>query len=143
MRTILLSFAFLLAFGSMAQSDSKPVGGTGPLISVDKDLVDYGTIQKSADGNRNFVVTNTGDKPLIISNCQGSCGCTVPKCDTAPILPGQTSVVNVHYDTERVGPFTKTVTVTGNATNTPSLTVNIKGVVEEKAPAEEKPMKAQ
>ncbi|HQV38987.1 MAG: DUF1573 domain-containing protein [Flavobacteriales bacterium] len=143
MRTILLSFAFLLAFGSMAQSDSKPVGGTGPLISVDKDLVDYGTIQKSADGNRNFVVTNTGDKPLIISNCQGSCGCTVPKCDTAPILPGQTSVVNVHYDTERVGPFTKTVTVTSNATNTPSLTVNIKGVVEEKAPAEEKPMKAQ
>jgi hypothetical protein len=51
--------------------------------------------------------------------------------------------VNVHYDTERVGPFTKTVTVTSNATNTPSLTVNIKGVVEEKAPAEEKPMKAQ
>ena len=143
MRTILLSFAFLLAFGSMAQSDSKPVGGTGPLISVDKDLVDYGTIQKSADGNRNFVVTNTGDKPLIISNCQGSCGCMVFKCDIAPILPGQTLVVNVHYDTERVGPFTKTVTVTSNATNTPSLTVNIKGVVEEKAPAEEKPMKAQ
>lgn len=142
MKTILFSLACLLAIGTMAQSDSKPVGGTGPQISVDKDLVDYGTIQKSADGNRTFVVTNTGDKPLIISNCQGSCGCTVPKCDTAPILPGQTSVVNVHYDTERVGPFTKTVTVTSNATNTPSLTVNIKGVVEDKAPAATEPVKA-
>ena len=142
MKTILFSLACLLAIGTMAQSDSKPVGGTGPLISVDKDLVDYGTIKKSADGNRTFVVTNTGDKPLIISNCQGSCGCTVPKCDTAPILPGQTSVVNVHYDTERVGPFTKTVTVTSNATNTPSLTVNIKGVVEDATPAAAEPVKA-
>lgn len=130
MKTILLSLACLLAFSSMAQSNTKPVGGTGPQISVDKEVLDYGTIQKSADGNRTFVVTNTGDKPLIISNCQGSCGCTVPKCETAPILPGKTSNVNVHYDTERVGPFTKTVTIASNATNTPSLTVSIKGVVE-------------
>ena len=126
----------------MAQSNSKPVGGTGPQISVDKEVLDYGTIQKGADGNRTFVVTNTGDKPLIISNCQGSCGCTVPKCETAPILPGNTSNVNVHYDTERVGPFTKTVTVTSNATNSPNLTVNIKGVVEEKTPAAAEPMRA-
>lgn len=142
MKTILFSLACLLAIGTMAQSDSKPVGGTGPQIKVDKDMIDYGTIQKSADGNRNFVVTNIGDKPLIITNCQGSCGCTVPKCDTAPILPGQTSVVNVHYDTERIGPFTKTVTVASNATNTPSLTVSIKGVVEEKTPAATEPIKS-
>lgn len=132
MKALLLSIACALTLGAIAQPNAKPVGGTGPMISVDKELIDYGTITQSADGNRSFVVTNTGDQPLIISNCQGSCGCTVPKCDSAPIPPGKTSVVNVHYDTERVGPFTKTVTVTSNAANTPNLTVNIKGTVEAK-----------
>lgn len=114
--------AFLL--GAFAQ---------GPQISIDKEDLDYGTIKQGANGDREFVVTNTGDAPLIISNCAGSCGCTVPKCDTAPILPGKTSVVNVHYDTNRVGPFTKTVTVTSNATNSASKLVTIHGTVEASA----------
>ena len=133
MRTILYTLAFAaMNCTSFAQDATKPAGG--PMISLDKEEVDYGTIKQGADGNREFVVTNTGDAPLIISNCAGSCGCTVPKCDTAPILPGKTSLVNVHYDTNRVGPFTKTVTVTSNATNSPSKIVTIHGTVE--APAE-------
>lgn len=132
MRTILYTLALAaMSFNAQAQDATKQIGG--PMISLDKEDVDYGTIKQGADGNREFVVTNTGDAPLIISNCAGSCGCTVPKCDTAPILPGKTSVVNVHYDTNRVGPFTKTVTVTSNATNAPSKIVNIHGTVE--APA--------
>ncbi|MCB0764967.1 MAG: DUF1573 domain-containing protein, partial [Flavobacteriales bacterium] len=89
-------------------------------------------------------VTNTGDQPLIITNCQGSCGCTVPKCDTAPILPGASSAISVHYDTNRTGPFAKSVTINSNATNTPSLMVNIKGTVEAEAgtPAKDEPAKA-
>jgi hypothetical protein len=75
-------------------------------------------------------VTNTGDQPLIISECKRSCGCTTPKCDTAPIPPGKTSVIQVHYDTNRVGPINKSVTITSNATNAPSKVVNIKGTVE-------------
>ena len=133
MRTFLYTVAFAaMSFTSFGQDATKTAGG--PMISLDKEEVDYGTIKQGADGNREFVVTNTGDAPLIISNCAGSCGCTVPKCDTAPILPGKTSLVNVHYDTNRVGPFTKTVTVTSNATNSPSKIVTIHGTVE--APAE-------
>ncbi len=137
MKHIFLCLALsAMTFGACAQ-DGKAVTGSGPAIALDKDDVDYGTIKQGADGNRQFTVKNTGDQPLIISQCQGSCGCTVPKCDTAPIAPGQTSVVNVHYDTNRVGPFTKTVTVTSNATNTPSKVVSIHGTVEagETAPA--------
>lgn len=120
--TLALSALFL---GVLAQ---------GPQISIDKEDIDYGTIKQGGDGDRQFVVTNTGDSPLIISNCAGSCGCTVPKCDTAPIPPGKTSTVNVHYDTNRIGPFTKTVTVTSNALNGASKIVTIHGTVE--APAE-------
>ena len=75
-------------------------------------------------------MTNTGDQPLIISNCQGSCGCTVPKCETAPIKPGAKSSITVKYDSNRVGPINKSVTITSNAGNAPSKVVRIQGTVE-------------
>ena len=82
-------------------------------------------------------MTNTGDQPLIITNCQGSCGCTVPKCEKEPIKPGQTSTITVKYDTNRVGPINKSVTISSNATNAPEKIVRIKGNVEatEETPA--------
>lgn len=100
------------------------------MIILSTEDIDYGTIKQGSDGDRQFTVKNTGSEPLILSGCLGSCGCTVPKCDTAPIPPGKSSVVNVHYDTNRAGPFTKTVTVNSNATNAPSKVVTIHGVVE-------------
>ena len=87
----------------------------GPQISFETETLDYGTIAQGADGNREFIFTNTGNEPLIISSCKGSCGCTVPKCPTEPILPGETSKIKVKYDTTRLGKVTKTVTVTSNA----------------------------
>ncbi|MBQ0787283.1 MAG: DUF1573 domain-containing protein, partial [Oceanihabitans sp.] len=50
--------------------------------------VDYGTIEKGADGIRTFEFTNTGDAPLIISKVSSSCGCTVPSSPKEPIMPG-------------------------------------------------------
>jgi hypothetical protein len=91
---------------------------------------DYGTIKQGANGTCEFTVTNTGDQPLIITNCQGSCGCTVPKCEKEPIKPGQKSTITVKYDTNRVGPINKSVTISSNAGNTPSKIVTIKGTVE-------------
>jgi hypothetical protein len=131
MKKLFLSLA-LAAFivPVFAQHEGKPVGGTGPMISIDKDVHDYGTIKQGADGNCTFTVTNTGDQPLIIAECKRSCGCTTPKCDTAPIPPGKTTVIQVHYDTNRVGPINKSVTIVSNATNAPSKVVNIKGTIE-------------
>ncbi|MBL8001007.1 MAG: DUF1573 domain-containing protein [Flavobacteriales bacterium] len=125
--TLGLSALFL---GVQAQENAKPVGGTGPQITIDKEVHDYGTIKQGGNGECVFTVTNSGDQPLIISNCQGSCGCTVPKCETAPIKPGAKSQITVKYDTNRVGPINKSVTITSNATNAPSKVVRIQGTVE-------------
>jgi hypothetical protein len=119
---------FLLAFGMLV------LGGyafaqTGPQIALDKDVHDYGTIPQGANGTCEFVVTNTGDQPLILTNCTGSCGCTVPKCDTEPIKPGGRTTITVKYDTKRVGAINKTVTISSNATNEPEKVVRIKGSV--------------
>jgi hypothetical protein len=110
------------------------VDGAGMVF--ENETIDYGTVAHNADGNRQFVFTNNGNKPLIITNTQGSCGCTVPTTPKEPIAPGAKGVIGVKYATDRVGPFTKTVTVTSNATGQPSKTLTIKGnVAPDAAPA--------
>lgn len=110
---------------------AKPIGskieGAGMLF--ENETIDYGTIKHNADGNREFVFTNNGSKPLIITNTQGSCGCTVPTTPKEPIAPGAKGRIGVKYATDRVGAFTKTVTVTSNAEGQATKTLTIKGTV--------------
>lgn len=127
MKKVILSLA--LAFGMTGAVIAQNQVVTGPSITIDKDVHDYGDVPYGGDGTCQFKVTNTGTEPLIISNCKGSCGCTVPKCDSNPILPGETSVITVKYDTKRPGPINKSVTVNSNAVNEPVKVVRIKGNV--------------
>ncbi|MEZ4801985.1 MAG: DUF1573 domain-containing protein [Gelidibacter sp.] len=97
-------------------------------IEFKTDTIDYGTIEKGADGVRVFEFTNTGNAPLIISDVKSTCGCTVPKKPDGPIMPGQKGEISVKYDTNRVNPIRKTITVTSNA-DTPTVALKIKGEV--------------
>ncbi|GAA3772613.1 DUF1573 domain-containing protein [Corallibacter vietnamensis] len=97
-------------------------------IEFKSTIIDYGTIEKGADGVRVFEFTNTGDAPLIISNVKSSCGCTVPKKPKDPIMPGKTGEIQVKYDTNRVMPIRKNITVMSNA-ETPTVVLKIKGEV--------------
>ncbi len=109
------------------------VEGAGLLF--ESETIDYGTIAKNSDGKREFVLTNNGNKPLIITNAQGSCGCTVPTWPKEPIAPGGKATIGVKYSTDRVGPFNKTITLTTNVTGQPTKVLTIKGnVLADEAP---------
>ena len=95
---------------------------------------DFGTLQKGDDCTFDYKFKNTGKEPLILANCQAACGCTAPTCPKEPILPGASGSIKVKYDSNRVGVFTKTVTVTSNAKNSP-VTLTIKGKID--GPAQE------
>ncbi len=43
-----------------------------PIATFDKLVHDYGTMEQYADGNCEFVFTNTGKEPLILSNVRAS-----------------------------------------------------------------------
>lgn len=120
--TLSLVAAAMFGFDATAQEV-----GAGAQISIDKEKHDYGTMEQGGNGTCTFTVTNTGNEPLIISLCKGSCGCTVPSCPQEPIAPGASSKITVKYDTNRVGPINKTVTITSNATNEPSKMIRIAG----------------
>ncbi|MUP46790.1 DUF1573 domain-containing protein [Gramella sp. BOM4] len=94
------------------------------------ETIDYGEIKKGSDGVRVFEFTNTGEIPLVIEDVKSSCGCTIPKKPKDPIMPGKTGEIEVKYDTKRVGPIRKTVTVYSNAEE-PVKALKIKGIVVE------------
>ena len=142
----IVTLAFLLVLGvtaSNAQETSKAVkkikakttaastpkvDGAGMVFVTE--TIDYGTVAYNSDGRREFVFTNNGNKPLIITNVQSTCGCTVPTYPKEPIAPGAKGVIGVKYDTSRAGqPFSKTVTITSNAAGSPSKVLTIKGTV--------------
>lgn len=118
---ITILFIGMISLGSMAQEKIAK-------IEFKTDVIDYGTIEKGANGVRVFEFTNTGNAPLIISNVKSTCGCTVPKKPEGPIMPGETGEISVKYDTNRVNPIRKTITVTSNA-ETPTVALKIKGLV--------------
>ena len=111
----------IVSFGSFAQDKLAK-------IEFKETTIDYGTIEKGADGVRTFEFTNTGDAPLIISKVNSSCGCTVPKKPDGAIMPGEMGEIQVKYDTKRVMPIRKTITVLSNA-ETPTVALKIKGNV--------------
>lgn len=125
-----LSFALFALIGT-AQTDSV-ADPNAPVIEFEVDVVDFGTIEKNSDPIRIIKFKNTGKTPLIITNCKGSCGCTVPKCPKDAIQPGETGELQVRYDTGRVGPINKTVTVKSNASNG-TVYIKVKGKVLDKA----------
>ena len=108
---------FLMAtFQLAAQTTPEPVANPASkaILSLESDVVDYGTIDQGGEPLRLAKFKNTGTEPLIISGAKGSCGCTVPNWPKEPIMPGETSQIEIRYDTKRVGAINKTVTVTSN-----------------------------
>lgn len=119
----LIALVMFIALGTTLNAQDKVAK-----IEFKESTIDYGEIARGSDGVRVFEFTNTGDVPLVVSNVASSCGCTIPKRPEEPIQPGQTGVIEVKYDTNRVGPIRKTVTVTSNA-ETPTIALKIKGKV--------------
>lgn len=87
-----------------------------PEIVFESEFHDFGEITEGMVVKHTFTFTNEGEGPLIISNAQGSCGCTVPDWPRQPIAPGESADINVSFNsTGRAGKQDKRVTLTTNA----------------------------
>lgn len=140
MKKAILTFGMMLlavmAFEVNAQATAAPAAKAiqvgGAEISFEKEVHDYGVMEQNGNGQCEFVFTNTGTEPLLITNARGSCGCTVPEWPREPIAPGASSAIKVKYDTKRIGLINKSVTITSNG-ETSTKIIRIKGEI--KAPA--------
>lgn len=128
MKVYFFSFLFTVLLTSFGIAQTKP--DTSPVITFEKTVHDYGVIKKDSDGKCFFKFTNTGKEPLILSRPRSNCGCTVPDWPQQPIMPGQSNIITVTYDTSKPGPINKQVTIISNAANSP-VVLQITGSVVE------------
>lgn len=136
MKQVLSFFALVAVFALFNSNEAQ-----AQKMDFAETTIDYGTIEKGSNGVREFEFTNTGSAPLLIKHAKGSCGCTVPTYPKEPIMPGKSGVISVKYDTNRVGPFTKYVTLTTNSTDNTTSRLMIKGKVEPQGKATPAPQK--
>ncbi|MDX2196066.1 MAG: DUF1573 domain-containing protein [Cytophagales bacterium] len=100
-----------------------------PAIKFETESYEFGDIKEGPAACYEFVFTNTGTEPLVISNAAPSCGCTTPTWSREPIAPGAKGTIKACYNTAgRPGNFYKSITITSNA-DVPSKAIYIKGNV--------------
>jgi len=89
--------------------------GKEPVMTFDKESFDFGTINEGDVVEHTYNFKNTGNKPLLISEVQVSCGCTVPVWPREPIGPGQSSSIKLQFNSNnKQDNILKDVTIISN-----------------------------
>jgi hypothetical protein len=100
-----------------------------PVVSFDKEVFDFGTIDEGDIVETSFEVTNVGKSDLIISKAKASCGCTVPTWPKEAIKPGETATIEVKFNSRgKKNKQSKAITLTTNTINGREI-VKISGFV--------------
>jgi Protein of unknown function (DUF1573). len=113
----------------MNQNVAPVASGPATMIQYEQPVYDFGTIDEGEIVKYAYKFKNTGSEPLVISNCKGSCGCTVPTWPKEPVPPGGSGEIKVEFNSKgKPGSQSKRVTVTANTTPTETF-LEIKGEV--------------
>lgn len=114
-RVLFLCFAFSFAISTLAQSQTDD--NKGAIITWEVTSYEFGDIYKGDKVQHTFKFTNTGSSPLIITNVEVTCGCTIPKgWPRDPIMPGNRGELQVQFDSAgKFGRQNKVVTVVSNS----------------------------
>ncbi len=97
-------------------------------ITWKSESIDLGEIPQNKPKEVDFEFKNTGKTAVVITNVKASCGCTATDYTKTPVQPGETARVKATYNAAAKGAFSKTVTVTTNADDTPKV-LSFKGTV--------------
>ena len=132
-----LALAFALATLSAIAQEGTSMPATTTTIEWAETKHDFGDIEQQDRVTHIFKFTNVGDAPLVILSAKGSCGCTVPHWPKVPVLPGESSEIEVMFDsTGKIGRISKRIAVVANTSpGRPANTFSIATVSNDPPPA--------
>lgn len=128
-------FILCLTIARSVSAQSASVNA-GAVINWEKTSHDFGDINQGEKVEHIFRFTNSGSEPLIITNVEVTCGCTVPKgWPRDPIAPGAQGEIDILFDsTGKYGKQNKVIKVISNATAGSNQVVFTTNVLEKKLP---------
>ena len=129
-RITVLSIAFgLFSFTSLpVKIQNAKTEINAPVITWKSEVIDLGNIPMGTPKSMDFEFKNTGSTAVLITNVQGSCGCTATNYTKTQIEKGGSGMVTATFNAAGKGVFSKTVTVTTSASETPTVLI-FKGTV--------------
>ena len=116
MKRIFLALTTLF-LGVAVMAQTKP----DDVAKVNTEKYDFGKIKQGVPVATYFEIKNISDKPLVVENTWGSCGCTTPEKIDKPIAPGETAKLKVNYNAAAMGHFDKTVSIKFAGVNDPKV----------------------
>lgn len=134
MKKIILMMTAIVAmsFFASAQTDNQQLGE----IVFEKTTAEFGDIKQGQVVNATFKFKNVGKSPVILSNVQTTCGCTVPAWTRDPIAPGKSAEITATFNSAgKMGQQNKVITITSNAKNSQSQVSIVCNVLPADAPA--------
>ncbi|NDV56512.1 DUF1573 domain-containing protein [Bacteroides sp. 519] len=107
MKRILFSMFILATIFTNAWSQAR--------LTSNKETHSFGQIEWKKPVTVEYVITNTGDAPLVLSNITTSCACAVADWTQTPIAPGGKGFVKATFDAKALGRFHKSIGIYSNA----------------------------
>lgn len=86
-----------------------------PRISSNKQVHNFGQIEWKQPVTVSYIITNTGNEPLVLTNITTSCACAAAEWTKSAIAPGEKGNVSVTFDAKALGRFEKNVGIYSNA----------------------------
>ena len=86
-----------------------------PRFTSNTEMHNFGQIEWKHPVSVQYTITNTGDQPLVLTEVEPDCACSVAQWTKTPIAPGEKGMVNVTFDAEALGHFHKSVAIYSNA----------------------------
>lgn len=119
-----ISFILQAQVMSTSQVAPKPVEAVEESLGLKELSYDFGKIPQGKPVTHIFDVENIGKDSLKIANVQASCGCTTPEWEREKVqAPGEKTKITVGYNAAAEGPFTKSITITYNGTQSKQITI--------------------
>lgn len=86
-----------------------------PRFTSNTEMHSFGQIEWKHPVTVEYTITNTGDQPLVLTEVEPDCACSVVQWTKTPIAPGAKGTVNVTFDAKALGHFQKSVAIYSNA----------------------------
>ncbi|MFA6923931.1 MAG: DUF1573 domain-containing protein [Bacteroidales bacterium] len=84
-------------------------------FEFEEDFFNFGNVTRGEKVTHEFKFKNTGKVDLVITEANGSCGCTVPEFPKGAIAPGKEDKIKVTFNSEgKQGIQNKTVSIVAN-----------------------------
>jgi hypothetical protein len=104
----------------------------GPVAMVDKELYDFGTMQRGVTKSHEFVFTNTGTAPLTLEVGRTTCKCTLGEVSDKPLAPGESTPVKLEWVAKSLpGEFRQEATILTNDPRKPTVNLSVVGMITE------------